>query len=194
MANEYILDITKQRSRRWRLSKLSKVNYDEGFSLLELVVVILIISILSAIALPSFLAQTAKAKQSEAKSTLGNINQAQISYRTQNSSFTASWGLLGLGIPTESSNYSYTITATTDTALGVATPHDTALLGYSSGTVRYQDSTGLTQGQPGLSAIASIICETIATGITTPALPMTNAQATDANSAIACPPETETKI
>jgi len=42
--------------------------------LVELLVVVIIIGILTAIALPTFLNQTVKAKQAEAKNTIGTVN------------------------------------------------------------------------------------------------------------------------
>ena len=86
---------------------LDKKKENEGFTLIELLVVIIIIGILSAIALPSFLNQANKAKQSEAKEYTGSMNRAQQAYYLENTGFTSSIGALGLGILTQTVNYSY---------------------------------------------------------------------------------------
>lgn len=91
---------------------LKKKSEDQGFTLIELLVVIIIIGILSAIALPSFLSQTAKARASEARTNVGALNRAQQSYYLENQSFTAAISDLGVGIKT-SDNYSYTSVAPT---------------------------------------------------------------------------------
>jgi len=52
----------------------------KGFTLIELMIVVAIIGILAAIAIPNFLRFQAKSKQSEAKTNLGGIFTAQISY------------------------------------------------------------------------------------------------------------------
>ncbi|MCW5314648.1 prepilin-type N-terminal cleavage/methylation domain-containing protein [Nostoc sp. KVJ3] len=87
---------------------LNKKNENEGFTLIELLVVIIIIGILSAIALPSFLNQANKAKQSEAKTYTGSMNRAQQAYYLEQNTFTTSIGALGLGIATQTINYTYT--------------------------------------------------------------------------------------
>jgi len=90
------------------LQHLAKKNANEGFTLVELLVVVVIIGILAAIALPSFLAQTAKAKQSEARTYLASWSKAQKAFRTDATQFANDWTSLSLGFGTESKNYEYT--------------------------------------------------------------------------------------
>ena len=52
----------------------------KGFTLIELLIVVAIIGILAAIAIPNFLKFQAKSKQSEAKSNLGAVYTGQLSY------------------------------------------------------------------------------------------------------------------
>ncbi len=53
---------------------------NKGFTLVELMIVVAIIGILAAIAIPNFLKYQAKAKQSEAKVNLKGIYTSQLSY------------------------------------------------------------------------------------------------------------------
>ena len=59
---------------------LSMLKGKKGFTLIELMIVVAIIGILAAIAIPNFLRFQAKSKQSEAKTNLGGIFTAEISY------------------------------------------------------------------------------------------------------------------
>jgi type IV pilus assembly protein PilA len=68
-------------SRAGRLRRAS-VRQEGGFSLIELLVVILIIGILAAIAIPAFLSQTAKAYDVSAKSQVRTARTAMEAYVT----------------------------------------------------------------------------------------------------------------
>jgi type IV pilus assembly protein PilA len=149
---------------------LSKKKDSEGFTLIELLVVILIIGILSAIALPSFLSQSAKAKQTEAKNFVGTVNRAQQAYRMENQNFTSTIADLQVNIPTTqltdtSGNfyYFYSITnATGDSTTFTARPvnaESTTLRAYAGGV------TVLGSGQTAAAA-----CMTTAPASTAPTL------------------------
>lgn len=162
------------------LQHLTSKRKDEGFTLIELLVVIIIIGILSAIALPSFLNQASKAKQSEAKTSIGSINSAQTSYRNEGNRFATNIGELALGLPTSTDNYSYIISAGTDTAQILAHAKDTSLKGYTGGNTKYPE------GVDSQSAIASVICEVKIAGTAAPTAPTLLTTATTAPAASVC--------
>ena len=73
------------------LALLKKLNLEEGkdlngFTLIELIVVVMIIGILSSIAVPSFLGSADKAKQKEASIAMGSFLKAAQAYYTEYSS------------------------------------------------------------------------------------------------------------
>ncbi len=71
----------------------------KGFTLIELMIVVAIIGILAAIAIPNFLKFQAKSKQSEAKTNLKGIYTAETGYFGENNSYgtfnAANWEPVG---------------------------------------------------------------------------------------------------
>lgn len=58
-----------------------------GFTLIELMVVVAIVGILAAIAIPNFLDQSLRAKQAEVYSMLGSIETGQFTYQAEHDCF-----------------------------------------------------------------------------------------------------------
>jgi type IV pilus assembly protein PilA len=157
----------------------------KGFTLVELLVVIIIIGILAAIALPNFLSQGAKAKQTDAKQNIGVINRAQTAYRVENSTFASSFDILATGILSGTTNattksYTYDLIGTQDsTTITAKSTSDTAIKAYSGGTFRFTN----TQDQ---SMFSSIICEALNPGTDTATAPKLNSGGTTSAAVISC--------
>lgn len=90
----------------------------KGFTLIELMIVVAIIGILAAIAIPNFLKYQAKSKQSEAKQNLGSIYTTQISYFGENNRFASAFATLGWEAEGRT-RYAYSFVANTGTAFSV---------------------------------------------------------------------------
>ncbi len=101
----------------------------KGFTLIELMIVVVIIAILAALAIPKFMQATTKSKQTEAKQILKQIYSMQHSYRQEFNSYccngvSASAGssiaVLGVDVM-NSARYTYVITAAANSFTATAT-------------------------------------------------------------------------
>ena len=88
------------------LAKLQKKA--KGFTLIELMIVVAIIGILAAIAIPNFLRYQAKTKQSEAKTNLSSIFTSEIAYFGEYDTFTGDMNDLGWE-PEGDTRYTYSL-------------------------------------------------------------------------------------
>jgi len=107
-----------------------KSRNNKGFTLIELMIVVVIIGILAALAIPRFMRSTTKSKQSEAKQLLKQIYTLQHAYRQEfnfyacnavsaSATAPAAFAVIGVDVGL-SARYTYTMAATATTFLCTA--------------------------------------------------------------------------
>ena len=108
---------------------------NDGFTLVELMIVVAIIGVMSAIAYPSYTSYMNKSGRADAKVGLARIADKQERYYLQNNTYATTTELLGLGTPpwiTDEGYYSITIDDGADTSGFTATA--SALSGQAKDT------------------------------------------------------------
>jgi prepilin-type N-terminal cleavage/methylation domain-containing protein len=104
---------------------------NKGFTLIELMIVVVIIGILAALAIPRFMRSTTKSKQSEAKQLLKQVYTMQHAYRQEFNSYCLNGvsasallpvGFARIGVDVgASARYLYVMTAAPNTFFCLAT-------------------------------------------------------------------------
>jgi len=141
---------------------------------------IIIVGILAAIVLPTFLSQAGKAKQSEAKAYIESMTRAQQAYRLEKPKFANTLKDLDLGILPETKNYRYWIVPQSDPSKSVimtAQPKVSGLKSYTSAVFMIKKGTE--------DATIGGVCESNRPSVIPPeppTLPKTNA------TEVECPP------
>ncbi len=89
--------------------------YMQGVTLMELMIVVVILGILTAVAYPSYRQYAAKAKRNEAKACLLQVATMEERFYLQNNTYTADMTALGFPVGanfvTDSNSYNCTVTA-----------------------------------------------------------------------------------
>jgi type IV pilus assembly protein PilE len=94
------------------------INRTKGFTLIELMVVVAIIGIISAIAFPSYDSYMKKTRRADAKVALTTIADRQERFYLQNNTYTTVFGATGLNLSTTSEEGYYTLAMNSGNATG----------------------------------------------------------------------------
>ena len=119
----------------------------KGFTLIELIVVIIIVGILAAIGVSQYVKAVEKGRAAEARQVLGQLRTAEASYNLEYGSYTANMVNLSVGAPTVADpNFYFTYacnvaglcTATRDITAGSKPP-----VGPSAYVIQLNTATGV---------------------------------------------------
>lgn len=124
----------------------------KGFTLLELIIVVIIIGVLAGIAIPQYLNAVEKAKVSKAKANLVVMNQAERFYHAEQSIYTTTLTeleavLQGVeGTVTSDPDWTYSIPTATATQFTVQASRNAGT--YTGNTIILDEKNALTGTHP----------------------------------------------
>src|ERR1043166_8458744 len=122
----------------------------KGFTLIELMIVVAILGLVAAIAVPNFLRYQAQSRQSEVKSNLAGIFASELAYFGENSRFSA-FTEIGFSLAGSANRYTYRTMSTT-VAGGVVSAGPVEVLNAGVGTAT---ADNMTAGAGGAGAVSS---------------------------------------
>jgi len=117
------------------------IKNQKGLTLIELMIVVVIIGILAAIAIPRFSVSGVKSRQSEAKQLLKQVFTLENAYRQEYDAYTSNTLSLGFSAPSNC-RYAYVISLTSPTYFMATASSQTNLDRDDDGDIWYIDTTG----------------------------------------------------
>src|SRR5918911_1892976 len=134
LAHRLLSTLPRDRSTIYRGDPHMK-RLQKGFTLIELMIVVAIIGILAAIAIPNFIKFQARSKQSEAKANLKAVFTAQKAFFQEKDRFSSLIGEIGFS-PERNNRYAYYLAsgATLEDRSGVTSTTPADAVGVSVDT------------------------------------------------------------
>src|SRR2546427_13296762 len=129
----------------------------KGFTLIELMIVVAIIGILAAIAIPNFIKFQARSKQSEAKANLKAIFTAQKAFYQEKDRFSTLTGEVGFE-PERNNRYAYFLaaTGTIEPRTGATLVQATTFTGVAVDTFKYGSALDQTYAATACTSAAGL--------------------------------------
>lgn len=160
---------------------------NRGFTLWELLVVLVILGVMAVIALPSFLNCSTKAVNAEARQFVGTLNRAQQAHYFDNNRFSRDIPTLGLGMSQQTHNFTYSTLATSKAVFNYGLARRNYVYRqHELGPFRWERRTSNrpksyigavflaplpTKATPSETKFVAIVCEANLPGIVRPARP-----------------------
>ena len=134
---------------------MKKFNNNSGFTLIEIIVVLIIVGILAAIALPNLFSNVSKSRAEEALGTIGSYRPTVEACIVKSAGVadSATCTSLLLGAPTASTNFTYALTAPAS-----ATDTGYAIVATGTGALAATDTITVTRAAAAWPATGAITC------------------------------------
>ena len=128
-----------------------KLSSKKGFTLIELMIVVAIIGILAAIAIPNFMRFQARSRTTEARTNLGAIYTGQVAFFGEGNSY-GRFTEIGWA-PTGTPKYHYTFDGATSGGLPLNTGKDVSGDGTTAGWTGNNNNAPYNGEAPGLTGV-----------------------------------------
>jgi type IV pilus assembly protein PilE len=125
-----------------------------GFTLIELLIVVVVIGILTAIAVPSYMDSVRKSRRADGKTALMTYAQAQEKYRANNPTYATTLASISINTTSPDGYYTIALVGTPNATSHSATATPTAKGGQSSDSCTFT----VTQDGPDKSTAEKIAC------------------------------------
>jgi len=150
------------------MEEFMKCLNNKGFTLVELMVVVAIIGILSAIAIPNFKSYQARAKTSEAKIQLASVYQAELALQSDFDSFATCLLDAGYSPPKTGNYYAIGFPAANPTVNSIVRDNGGTCADTGFGFPAFRKVAGITMAEADLTGVTVQDATDFENGFTTP--------------------------